>query len=118
MDEVTQNTADWKFEVIVKRGMITNEVTDSDGKTVFNETTGDIEKKKFMVKRVYLVCASEKYGATIVYNINKPNRSKKAPFFTDRKTKKQYFVSTLTTRLQALFGNRTGQVINAALAQL
>jgi len=98
--------------------MITNEVKDSDGNTIFNETTGDIEKKKFMVKRVYLVCASKKYGATIVFNVNGPNRSKKVPFFTDRQSKKQYFAGTLAKRLKAMFGEQASLVVNSALAHL
>lgn len=66
---------------------------------------------RFRIKRFYLVLRSKKFDAIIVYNVNRPNRAKIAPFFTHRKSKKQYGEKGMVRELTGRFTETEARTI-------
>jgi len=104
---VTNTSGAWTYEITENASLIKK--VDKD----------DPEAKptRFRLVRHYLVLRSKKFDAIIVYNINGPNRAKKVPFFTHRKSKRQYLASGLERELTGRFNaTEAKQIVEECLA--
>jgi hypothetical protein len=111
----------WSYEVVVKRGMLSKQLKDSDGAVILDEYDKPM-LQKFRVKRVYLVLKNAKYNKMIVYHVSRENTSKNIPFFTNMtvapKLKIQVLASLMGEHLKDRLGNRAHYAVMEAIDAL
>ena len=114
-ETTTLEPRNWTYKIREQKSLIKSQVKDESGRLVYKE--GVPVTKAFMMFRYYLVLHSEKYGAIVEYNINRPNRAKKVPFFTHRESKKQYLPMAMRTHLVGRFtAVEARQIVQECLA--
>lgn len=101
VNPTTQNPVNWTYKIRKHKSLIKAPQKDANGQPLYKDGVPVI--KAFMMFRYRLVLHSEKYGAVIEYNINKPNRAKIVPFFSHRENKKQYMAGAMKTHLLERF---------------
>jgi hypothetical protein len=111
----TQNPVNWTYKIREHKSLIKAPQKDANGNPLYKD--GKPVIKAFMMFRYRLVLHSEKYGAVIEYNINKPNRAKKVPFFSHRENKKQFMPVAMQRHLVGRFtAVEAQQIVKECLA--
>jgi len=116
MDE-TQPPINWTYKIKELKSFIKTPAKNEQGQPIFED--GKPKMRAFVMFRHRLVLHSEKYGAVVEYNINKPNRAKKVPFFTHCDNKKQYLPRAMQTHLVGRFtAVEAKQIVEECLAAI
>jgi hypothetical protein len=97
----TTEPVNWTYKIRKTKQLIRSQLKTPQGELVWED--GLPKMKTFVMFRYRLILHSEKYGAVIEYNVNKPNKAKVVPFFTNRASKKQYLPGAMRKHLVGRF---------------